>query len=163
MKFTIVTPSFKQLDYLECCIASVADQGAENGGRRTEDGGQGARQKQASILDFGFWILNFKRSREEKTRKAGERKTSGTDGQLTIEHIVQDAGSPGIEEFAEKTAERLLRQYGGERVKKLEPYELVHLRTPQGYALRIFKEPDEGMYDAINKGLQRRLGRFVLT
>ena len=26
MRFSIVTPSFKQLDYLECCIASVADQ-----------------------------------------------------------------------------------------------------------------------------------------
>ena len=113
MKFTIVTPSFKQLDYLECCIASVADQGTRNGGRRAEDGGQEARQKQEAILDFGFWILNFKRSREERARKAGERKTSGTDAQLTIEHIVQDAGSPGIEEFAEKTAERLLRQYGG--------------------------------------------------
>ena len=97
MRFSIVTPSFKQLDYLECCIASVADQGTGNGGRRTGDGGQGARQKQEAISDFGFWILNFKRNREEKTRKAGERKTSGTDGQLTIEHIVQDAGSRGIE------------------------------------------------------------------
>ena len=29
MDFTIVTPSFKQLDYLGCCIASVADQGAK--------------------------------------------------------------------------------------------------------------------------------------
>jgi glycosyltransferase involved in cell wall biosynthesis len=104
MRFSIVTPSFKQLNYLGCCIASVADQG------------------------------------------------------VTVEHIVQDAGSPGIEEFAKKMAEQLLGKYGGERVKKLEPYELVHLRTPQGYALRIFKEPDEGMYDAINKGLQKATG-----
>ena len=29
MRFSIVTPSFKQLDYLECCIASVADQGTK--------------------------------------------------------------------------------------------------------------------------------------
>ena len=29
MDFTIITPSFKQLDYLGCCIASVADQGAK--------------------------------------------------------------------------------------------------------------------------------------
>ncbi len=106
MDFSIVTPSFKQLDYLACCIASVADQ-------------------------------------EE----------------VSVEHIVQDAGSPGIEEFAEKTAERLLRQYGGERVKTLEPYELVHLRTSRGYSLRIFKEKDEGMYDAINKGMKKGTGK----
>ena len=106
MRFSIVTPSFKQLDYLGCCIASVADQG------------------------------------------------------VTVEHIVQDAGSPGIEEFAEKTVERLLRQYGGERVKNLEPFELLHLRTSHGYNLRIFKEKDEGMYDAINKGFRKAAGEI---
>ena len=104
MRFSIVTASYEQLDYLGCCIASVADQG------------------------------------------------------VSVEHIVQDAGSTGIEEFAEKTAERLLRQYGGERVKNLEPFELLHLRTSHGYTLRIFKEPDEGMYDAINKGLKKATG-----
>jgi len=102
LDFTIVTPSFKQLDYLECCIASVADQTG-----------------------------------------------------VTVEHIVQDAGSPGIEEFAEKTAQRLLGKYGGGRVTKLEAFELLHLRTPHGYTLRIFKEKDEGMYDAINRGLKK--------
>ena len=29
MRFSIVTPSFKQLDYLGGCIASVADQGTK--------------------------------------------------------------------------------------------------------------------------------------
>ena len=62
MRFSIVTASYEQLDYLVCCIASVSDQ-------------EGA----------------------------------------TVEHIVQDAGSPGIEEFAEKMGERLLRKYGGRR------------------------------------------------
>jgi glycosyltransferase involved in cell wall biosynthesis len=107
MDFTIVTPSFKQLDYLACCIASVADQ-------------QGVK----------------------------------------VEHIVQDAGSPGIEEFAEKTRERLSRQYGGERVTKLEAFELLHIRTAHGYTLRIFKQKDEGMYDAINKGLKKGTGKI---
>ena len=104
--FTIITPSFRQLDFLGCCIASVADQEG-----------------------------------------------------VTVEHIVQDAGSPGIEEFAEKTAERLLGKYGGERVTKLEACELLHLRTPQGYTLRIFKEKDSGMYDAVNKGLKKGTGK----
>ena len=107
LDFTIVTPSFKQIDYLGCCIASVADQ-------------EGVK----------------------------------------VEHIVQDAGSPGIEEFAENTAERLLGKYGGEKVTKLEPFELLHIRTLNGYNLRIFKEKDEGMYDAINKGLEKGTGRI---
>ncbi len=107
MDFTIVTPSFKQLDYLGCCIAAVADQ-------------------------IG----------------------------VTVEHIVQDAGSPGIEEFAEKTAERLLEKYGGERVASLEAFELLHLRTPHGYSLRMFKEKDSGMYDAVNKGLKKGKGKI---
>jgi glycosyltransferase involved in cell wall biosynthesis len=107
MRFSIVTPSFKQLDYLECCIASVADQEG-----------------------------------------------------VSVEHIVQDAGSPGIEEFAEKMAEQLLGKYGGERVTKLEAFELSHLRTSHGYNLRIFKEKDSGMYDAVNKGLKKGTGKI---
>ena len=106
MDFTIVTPSFKQLDYLGCCISSIADQTG-----------------------------------------------------VTVEHIVQDAGSPGIEEFVEKMGERLLGKYGGERVTKLEVFELLHLRTPHGYSLRIFKEKDSGMYDAVNKGLKKGTGK----
>ena len=106
MDFTIVTPSFKQLDYLGCCISSIADQTG-----------------------------------------------------VTVEHIVQDAGSPGIEEFAERTAERLLGKYGGERVTNLEAFELLHLRTTHGYTLRIFKEKDEGMYDAINRGMKKGTGK----
>ena len=107
---TTITPSFKQLDYLGCCIASVADQEG-----------------------------------------------------VTVEHIVQDAGSPGIEEFAEEMGARLLRMYGGEKVTNLEKCELLHIRTAHGYTLRIFKEKDEGMYDAINKGIEKEKVLFAAT
>jgi glycosyltransferase involved in cell wall biosynthesis len=85
--FTIVTPSFRQLDWLACCIASVADQ-------------EGA----------------------------------------TIEHIVQDAGTEGFEEFAGK-------------MKKTWP-------DRPGYRRVMISEPDQGMYDAVNKGLKKGTGRL---
>jgi len=107
LDFTIITPSFKQLDYLACCIASVADQEG-----------------------------------------------------VQVEHIVQDAGSPRIEEFAEKMGKQILGRYGGERASNLQTFELLHIRTAHGYTLRIFREKDEGMYDAINRGLKKGTGKI---
>jgi glycosyltransferase involved in cell wall biosynthesis len=129
MDFTIITPSFKQLDYLECCIASVADQGTKG----SENVGM--------------------------CESANVRTHESKKDQISVEHIVQDAGSPGIEEFAKKMAEQLLGRYGGERASNLETFELLHIRTAHGYTLQIFKEKDEGMYDAINKGLKKGTGK----
>jgi glycosyltransferase involved in cell wall biosynthesis len=75
------------LEYLECCIASVADQ-------------QG----------------------------------------ISIEHIVQDAGTDGFAEFIEK-----MRQRWPDR---------------PNYRRVMITEPDSGMYDAINKGLKKGNGRI---
>ena len=139
MDFTIITPSFKQLDYLGCCIASVADQGAKG----SENVGMSESGNVAPL----------------RSVSAGSLSNAGLAEQLSVEHIVQDAGSPGIEDFAEKTAKHLLGKYGGERVSDLQTFELLHIRTTYGYTLRIFKEKDEGMYDAINKGLKRGTGK----
>ena len=87
MDFTIVTPSLRQLDYLECCISSVADQEG-----------------------------------------------------VSIEHIVQDAGTDGFAEFAVK-----MRQRWPDR---------------PNYVRVMISEPDSGMYDAINKGLKKGTGRI---
>ena len=87
MDFTIVTPSFRQLDWLACCIASVADQEG-----------------------------------------------------VTLEHVVQDAGTDGFAEFAEK-----MRRIWPDR---------------QGYRRIMVSESDQGMYDAVNKGLKKGIGRF---
>ena len=139
MDFTIITPSFKQLDYLGCCIASAADQGAKG----SENVGMCESGNVAPL----------------RSVSAGSLSNAGLAERLSVEHIVQDAGSPGVEEFAEKTAERLLGRYGGERVSNLETFELLHIRTAHDYTLRIFKEKDEGMYDAINKGLKKGTGK----
>ncbi len=79
MRFSIVTPSFRNSDWLKLCIASVADQGVD------------------------------------------------------VEHIVQDAGSD------DGTLDWLLRD---PRVK-------------------AFVEKDEGMYDAVNRGLRRAQGEIL--
>ena len=104
LDFTIVTPSFKQLDYLGCCIASVADQGAQG-------------SENVGMCESGKGALL-------RSVSAGSQSYAGLAERLSVEHIVQDAGSPGIEEFAEKTVERLLGKYGGERVSNLQTFEL---------------------------------------
>jgi glycosyltransferase involved in cell wall biosynthesis len=86
MTFSIVTPSFGQLAWLELCISSVADQ----------------------------------------------------QGVESIQHIVCDGGSEGIEEFRGRVTTRFPAR--------------------PNYRLDFIIGPDAGMYDAINKGLLRATG-----
>lgn len=85
MDFTIVTPSFRQLEQLECCVAAVADQEG-----------------------------------------------------VSVEHIVQDGGTEGFEDFAKRMAERWPNR--------------------PGYHRTMVSEKDAGMYDAINRGLAKAKG-----
>jgi len=88
LKFSIVTPSFRQLDWLRLCVPSVADQ---------------------------------------------------VTGGIAVQHIVQDAGSPGIDDLKQSLPDFCLNR-------------------ASGYELDIIVEKDEGMYDAVNRGLQRATG-----
>lgn len=85
MDFTVVTPSFRQLEHLGCCIASIADQEG-----------------------------------------------------VSVEHIIQDGGTEGFAEFAERMAK--------------------HWPDRPGYRRIMVSEPDQGMYDAINRGLRKGTG-----
>lgn len=124
MKFSIVTPSFNQLDWLRLCIASVADQGEE---------------EKAETSDR-------KPDKWRPISSGSETQVSGFRSQvfptLTIEHIIQDAGTPGIEEF-------------------VRDFPLSGVRPHPSFSLRAFVEKDCGMYDAVNRGLRRANGDIL--
>jgi len=118
VKFSVVTPSFGQLDWLELCIASVADQ---------VGGGRGATAYgRRHAADWS-----------NESRVAGGESV-GALYALSIEHVVCDGGSEGIEEFKERM--------------------LARFPEMPSYRLEFVIGPDEGMYDAINKGLRRATG-----
>ena len=75
--FSIVTPSFNQLDWLRLCVASVRDQVAEE-------------------------IVNSSLLNAPNQQSAINNSPSAI-STLRVEHIIQDAGTPGIEEFAKET------------------------------------------------------------
>jgi glycosyltransferase involved in cell wall biosynthesis len=150
MTFSIITPSYGQLDWLRLCVASVADQvGTQEYGKlKIEDGSLGADAPAAQGVHDG-------------TQSPISNLQSPARSPLAIEHIIQDAGTPGIEEFAKGMGKELMSRYGGEHVEDLQTYELLHLRTASGYTLRVFKEPDAGMYDAVNKGFVKATGDLL--
>jgi glycosyltransferase involved in cell wall biosynthesis len=108
MVLSVITPSFRQLDWLRLAIASVQDQV-----------GAGA---------------------------------AGTGSEWRVEHIVQDAGTPGIEEFAAELGAAFYRE--GKCLAEGRPVE----SGGGAYRLTIHAERDRGMYDAINRGLARSSG-----
>ena len=88
----------------------------------------------------------------------------------TIEHIIQDAGTPGIEVLAQElgaefyfdgklvfSEKKKARDEGRETSQQLPK----PANEPQAhYFLKIFSEKDTGMYDAINRGLGRSTGKI---
>ena len=120
MRFSIVTPSFNQLDWLKLCIASVRDQ----------------IDSMPSTLDSGH-------------------------SQFSVEHIVQDAGTSGIDEFAREQGAAFYRD--GEKIfgrfgDTSDTGACQNNSQKVKYSLSIYAEKDSGMYDAINKGLARAQG-----
>lgn len=113
-EFSIVTPTFRQLDWLRLCIASVRDQ-----------------------------VLH---------------------SALSIEHIVQDAGTLGIEELARELGAEFYRDgqliFHAKECGMGVPPAILQSASDQApnYSLKIFSERDAGMYDAINRGLGRSAG-----
>jgi len=137
MRFTIVTPSFNQLDWLRLCVASVRDQV----GTKAETGNLSLNEGQVA-------------GAAKLEPEAGGLKAEETRSGISIEHIVQDGGTAGIEEFAREGGGDFYQD--GKKVFSAQCSECGQLT--EGYSLRIYSEKDEGMYDAVNKGLRKATG-----
>lgn len=117
MLFSIVTPTFNQLEWLRLCIASVGDQ------------------------------------------------VFATPSAFRLEHIIQDGGTPGIEELARELGAEFYRDgqlifSGKECGVGVLPVIFQFATDHAHYSLKIFSEKDAGMYDAINRGLARSTGEI---
>jgi hypothetical protein len=101
--------------------------------------------------------------------ETGNLKAEGIRNKIFIEHIVQDAGTEGIEEFAREMGGNFYQN--GKKVDQLASLRVspsrgarlsaqcsVDGQLPEGYSLTIYSEKDAGMYDAINKGLKKASG-----
>ena len=120
--FTIITPTYNQLDWLILCIASVRDQVVSN-------------------------ASNF-----------------------SVEHIIQDAGTSGIEDLARELGAEFYRdgqlvfierkEVRDERRKTSQHRPKPANEDQATYSLKIVSEKDVGMYDAINRGLERSTGEI---
>ena len=86
---------------------------------------------------------------------------------LSIEHIIQDAGTPGIEDLARELGAEFyldgkLIFHAKECGLGVQPAILQSASdtSAPNYSLKIFSEKDAGMYDAINRGLARSTGEI---
>jgi len=168
MTFSIITPSFKQLDWLRLCVASVRDQIniASNEMRKAECE---MRNAISVVSDF---------AQRERSGFPTTIANSTSDFQmscfkldtLTVEHIIQDAGSPGIEDFAREVKADFYRDGALVFASPLSSGDSreAHVSTHQPstldsrpYRIAIHCESDCGMYDAINRGLVKATGEIV--
>jgi glycosyltransferase involved in cell wall biosynthesis len=75
---------------------------------------------------------------------------------LFIEHIIQDAGTPGMEAFA---LEHGAAFYSAQQSSHVP--DDISAPANASYRLSIDSQPDAGMYDAINRGFRRAMGDIL--
>jgi glycosyltransferase involved in cell wall biosynthesis len=143
MTISIITPSYGQLDWLRLCVESVADQV----GTPCE-----SLNVKSAVTDAKQWPGQQKVGSSESNHLCTFEPSNLPTNRLAIEHIIQDGGTPGIEEFARELGAEFYRD--GKLVFGSRPSTL----DPRLYRLAIYSESDAGMYDAINKGIAKMSG-----
>lgn len=140
--FSIITPSRNQIEWLYLCISSVRQQ---------------IEMKASALLERknGSWRKDDPGIKHNHDRAKKFLCSRSEFNQLTLEHIIQDSGSPGIEKLAQEVGAYFYRD--GNLV--FSPNE--NLRSISGYRISIHCESDSGMYDAINRGFCKAKGNIL--
>ncbi len=140
MKFSVATPVFNGLPWLRCCVASVRDQ--------IEEKVESEKRKEEKL--------------DSQSPPAISHLPSSISSTLRVEHLIQDAGSDGIEDFAHETGAEFGNRSSEIGDRRLPPTPNSHLPSPTSpYRLAICSEPDRGMYDAINRAWRRSTGDII--
>jgi len=98
-----------------------------------------------SIVTPSFGQLEWLRLAVESVRD----QVSDAAPSISVEHLIMDAGTDGIETFADARGASFAR--GGDEDTAVRA-------ADEGYRLSVRSAPDRGMYDAINHGLRRATG-----
>ena len=161
MTISVVTPSFNQLDWLRLCIASVRDQVEPPSVERSEIGIPSCGVGSDRLADGQTAVRDGREGKESSQRSENPSPNSHlpypisvllSDTPLRVEHIIQDAGSPGIEDFAREVGADFYRD------GKLISHSIFRIPS---YSLTIYCESDNGMYDAINRGWSKSQGQIL--
>ncbi len=159
VQFSIITPSFRQLDWLRLCVASVADQVGT-----VCEGGKAGKWEGGKV---GRW--------ESGPQESNIQNPKSRIPPQAVEHIIQDAGSEGIEDFAREIGAEFYRDgvrvFGARDVEgrgkprdegrgtRASEHPASTIQNPESrHRIAVYCESDGGMYDAINRGFRRATG-----